>query len=219
MTSYCYPRHPYLGKDSLVFQFILAEFLIVYPYIIELQARVDANSPLKKTLEELGGGSLRAGKNPIWSFTGGCLVKLNNYCLQLLQVAEENESFGKMHRHADQAVIYCMQGMKELSEGEKELSTNKILGEMSSFSHQLFAAVGYYRENENILFFLLHYAAKFDAIKYKGFTAQLLTEISHQPLPVLKENIVKAYKKRGFLHLIPLLQQLFTNLPDTLEKR
>jgi hypothetical protein len=220
-------KQPYHCHENLVFQFIFAEFLIIHPIIAELQQQIIHKKFAKeryiKTLEYLVGEDIGSSRRCFsWSLTEGRLAKLNSHCLQLMRIIKENERSLSMHRNIDQALIYCMQALTGLQMEEDLLSkesfcllVKKMSDRMHQFSNDLFSFLKYFGEDENTLFFVLHSAGKLDSFYHSGFTASLLTDISRKSLDELESFLVKAYRKRGFSHLLPTLRTLFYQLPTS----
>lgn len=219
--SFC--RQSHHCQDNLVFQFILAEFLVVYPCILELQTQLHSkmfsNEQFEKSLEYLGGESAFIyGKCFPWSFTEGRLAKLNCHCLHFMRITKETEQTSQLHRHIDQAFVYCMQALSALKTDLKSrvdvgALLQKMISEMGFFADVLFFVLENYKDDENTLFFLLHSAAKLDLLYKPGFTANLLLNFGEKNLEELEAYITKAYRKRGFFHLLPIIHSLFVQLP------
>lgn len=215
---------PYYCHDSLIFQFVLAEFLIAFSLVQELEKSLASGhieqETLRKTLALLGGESIFfLTSSPSWNLNEGALAKLNNHCFHLVQsIQEENPLLFALHRHADNAFLHCIHGLNALrpvpffTEESSSSFAIKMVQDMHRLAVALPSAILHYKCNENVLFFFLRYYLQFDTLYHPGFSAALLANCSDGGLFSIEEFLLKAYRKRGFSHLLPIIQLLFIEL-------
>lgn len=224
MTSTLPRSKPYYCHDALVFQFVLAEFLIAFSIVQQLEKPLASGRPeealLLQTLSLLGGESIFFPTSSLsWNVSEGALAKLNDRCLHLVQSMQgDNPLLFALHRHADNAFLHCMHGLNALrpapffTEESSRSFAIKMIQDIHRLALALPPAILHYKSDENVLFFFLRYYLQFDALYHPGFSAALLASCSPGGLFSVEEFLLKAYRKRGFSHLLPTIQLLFIEL-------
>lgn len=171
----------YHQDTSLLFQFILSEF-------IEVQALLQQQDvPLVK----LVGSSQGLVRLFSLSQNDGVLTKLKNNCAYFSQNKD-------LHYHTEHAWLSCV---------EKNLP--KTSEHMYSLSRAIYNMIPQYREDENIVFYILKNHTELN----KSFSVNALMNEMYPRGP--EEFLVKRYLDRGFKHLIPTIIKNLEEFYDT----
>lgn len=223
--------HPHLNSyhhnDSLLFQFILAEFLAIHTEIAPLRK---LTAPPRSTMQceailipvtKLTGASYDTMRLFVWNQETGILSKFKNYCALYAQnfVAEQPASkrVQLLHQNANQAWLYCIHCL-DLLHTLKDKGINaktgeslckacdKLLNCLSRITKALVPLLDAFSSDENVLFFILRHRSEVDAIYGEGFTAQTLSKMDPEGLAGIEKMLTHRFVKRGFNHLLPSIK-------------
>lgn len=231
MTERQRPLHPHLNSyhhnDSLLFQFILTEFLAIHAEIAPLRK---LTAPPRSTAQcesilipvaKLAGASYDTMRLFIWNQGTGHLSKFKNYCGLYAQNWMTEQPASKqvqlLQQNANQAWLYCMHCLDLLhalkdkgitaKTGESLCkASTKLLNCLSKITKILVPLVEVFSSDENVLFFLLRHSGQLDAIYGSGFTARTLSQMDPEGLAGIENMLNNRYVKRGFDHLLPVIK-------------
>ncbi|MCE5318578.1 MAG: hypothetical protein LLG04_14600 [Parachlamydia sp.] len=222
--------HPHLNSyhhnESLLFQFILSEFLAIHAELAPLRK---LTTPPRSTAQcdailtpvvKLAGASFDTMRLFVWNQETGLLSKFKNYCGLYAQHRSEqpaNKHVQVLHQNANQAWLYCMHCLDLLhtlkdkginaKTGESLCKTNaKLLNCLNRIMKALVPLLGDFTGDENVLFFIVRHSSALDAIFGERFTALTLSTMDPKGLAGVENLLTGQYTKRGFDHLLPLIK-------------
>ncbi len=222
--------HPHLNiyhhQVGLLFQFILSDFLAIYEEAKPLKSFT--NSP--KTPQEcdlfltpiskLVGATHDTMRLFVWSRDTSLLSKFKIYCALYTQNGLTNQQKKwvlQLQQNSNQIWLYCMQCLDLLhalkKDGQNQKtgdSFNKIRAKMliclTRISKALIPLFDAYSEDENVLFYILRSRAQLDEIFGDNFVAQMLAKMHPKGISGIETLLLDRYSKRGFNHLLPIIQ-------------
>lgn len=225
----------YHQNNSLLFQFILSEFLITYRETLLISNIVkvlkktslpinwnaDCEQSLckiKSILKSLGGVSYNQQRLFSWGHDESTLGKLKNTCaLFCRNVGKDDKNAATLHRHCHRAWLLCLQSLDLLRslKGDKNEDPSfsfplllnlieKMANALHRFSRLITRLLHDFKEDENVLFFVLRHQEQIDGLFGSHFVVQLLTEMFSN-LGNAEQYISRKYEDRGFNHLLPLI--------------
>lgn len=229
MTSYAAvsARHvnAYHHNNSLLFQFILTEFIESFEEIQQLDALCNRNvdtasssSEEKKRLTQLAlirlVGSTRDYMRIFsWNFGDGILAKLKTYCALFLQNAssDEKEVIALQH-YADKLWQACMQAIDSLHDDADQRTAllaalDKASTAVHRFSKLIARIIPQFRDDENVVFCLLRYREQLDKLYGGRFVAKLLGRMYSKGLQEAQNFLSHRYAERGFESLLPIIAE------------
>ena len=238
----------YCQSHSLLFQFVLSEFLISYKQVQRIDTiyqqmdSVLAQQKLQETLAFSLSKLLEllpflTGSHMVviheqtfpWVNAKGSLNKLRHYCYLLSHrysdesdILNINMCVSKTFHSALQVreIIFSLQRQyKDFHNTSNYHSLYQLLEHLISnfkrVSRLIVKALILFKEDENILFFLLRHKSDFDQVYHTDFVAKILKKMFPQGLQAAAEFITRKYTQRGFSNLLePLLNQV-TQLEKT----
>lgn len=229
--------HPFFHNNSLLLQFILTEFFQASSevrFISQLSESLEFGTYLCKTLEEDMDALIErlhnlAGCGEIlyqlpWSMNRGILVKLKDYSDLLVHNANENEAFNHIHNYFHKVWLKCRQALdllqsSNLVEGSLADTFKKIAVIIETINQSIRSAakliaqmIFEFRNDENVLFFLLRHHVQLQELYGREFLFKLFTKMYPKGMDAAEEFIVKKYRKRGFNDLIPVIKKGITEL-------
>lgn len=224
-------------NESLLFQFILSEFIDSYREIvaihqIQLELHNDFNVAklelLKASMVKLVGCSKSHMRLFSWNHEDGMLARLKNHCLYLkeaisFQGKKVNHILCKMQFYINKAFIMCVKGLDLLYLNEKVQITEKkiqnihkfidqIISPMQKFSKLAASVMEKFQKDENVLFFILRHKPDLDNLYGTQFVFKLINRMYPKGIDQFSEFLVGRYKIRGFHHLIPKIRNKITEL-------
>lgn len=237
MTSYAgiSPRHvnTYHHNNSLLLQFLLVEFLEAFTEIQRLdilqkrtplpnheatsRQKESEREQIEASLAKLVGSTRDYMRLFSWNFSEGLLVKLKTYCTLFLQNAEGNEKeLIAMQHYAEKIWQACLLAIDALHETPQEraplvASLDKACSSMHRFSKLAARLIHQFREDENVIFFVVRHHQRFDRLYGNRFVYKLLNRMYQKGLRETQQVLVKKYTERGFDNILPIIQ---TNLAE-----
>jgi hypothetical protein len=220
----------YLQNDSLLFQFILSEFLEVYRETQGLLLKRNSIHELSQGLMTLTGSP----QDPLRIFPGnrqsGVLAKLKNYCSLLSQNADSTEKEPiAMQHYVDKAWLHCIEAFDLLHDTHKDKDQSTLIhtiektcSALRGFSRLIVRLFAQFRDDENVIFFVLRHHNQFDALYGPRFVVKLFCRLYPKGLKEAGHFLIKKYGHRGFDNLLPLVNAKISELEaiehDDLEK-
>lgn len=223
MTQSLLPaRHynAYHQKDSLLFQFILSELISVHREIHGLTLCLEQNESklLGEKLGKLVGSSQDFMRLFSWNLGDGMLFKLKNYCALFSHNADtkEKEPLALLH-YAEKLWAHCLQTLEAFREAPIEciglkIPLEKTMNSVNRFSKLIARLIPQFRDDENVLFYIVRHHTEFDALYGPKFTYRLMHRLFQKGLKEAKFFLTKKYKDRGFDNLLPAIDGLISEL-------
>lgn len=212
----------YHRTHYLLFQFILYEYIRTTEEAHALKALLKDKLPLEvfchlltEHLIRLAGAEQEYMRIFSWIVDSGFLTKLKNYADALLEQSSLEKAHKTAHlkllETAHRAWSSCLLVLDELRSPQKKSKTLKAqlqqaLGAIEDLNPLIQTLIPYYKNNENILFFLLRYKERFDHIHEKDWTAQFLRKLHPQGT---KNYMMGRYKERGFTDVVAQIEELY----------
>lgn len=226
----------YHQNNSLLFQFILVEFLEVYTEIQKLDAlcsrtptplpngedacrEIENNIPsIQQILVKLVGPTRDYMRLFSWNFSEGLLSKLRTYCSLFLQNADTDEKeLIAIQHYAEKIWQTCLQATDALHEIPQDRSSVFTALEKSSSAMQRFAKlitrlIHQFKDDENVIFFIMRNYKIFDKLYGQRFIIKLFTKIYPKGMKDVQQLLVKKYSERGFENVLPYIYNLVAEI-------
>ncbi len=214
------PLHHYHQSDTLLFQFILHEFLDVYSVIIEIQ-NCDIED-LKQKIATIAGATRHQMRIFTWNLEDSPLAKLKNYCAYFSQNTEIPEKQRRtLRRQTNQLWLLGIESLDYLYDHKQPLKKqekkelleiieifNDMAKKIASLLQKIFMQ---YSDNENIVYFLLQHNRVFDQLYGPNTTLKTLTKMFGS-IRESEKFLIKEYQKRQFHHLVTMIQAHYDRL-------
>lgn len=200
----------YFASDSLLFQFVLHEFLRTLGEVYKLECVVsDEDTPeaihdkLTDYLLKLAGTEQEYVRIFTWIYDAGVLTKLKNSVDLLSQKAPvEDSEMRSLHLVVHKAWLECLHSIDLYRNQELKALKPQVLKAMKlirKIPPALKKVLSRYDEDENVIYFLIRHKNQFDHIIGPDFLKDILHKNS---IPFLIER----YRMRGFDKLIPEIE-------------
>lgn len=226
MTSYSGLSHRHVNayhhRNSLIFQFILTEFIESFEEIQQLERlcsrKVDVHTKNKEetqkqiesAITKLVGSTRDYMRIFSWNFGDGLLEKLKTYCALLLRNAanDEKEIIALLH-YAEKTWQAVMQAKDHLHEDNHRKILlhyfEKANTSLQRFSKVIVRIVPQFRDDENVVFCILRNKEKLDRLHGPRFVAKMLGRMYSKGLKEAHHFLSRKYAERGFDHLLPVI--------------
>lgn len=225
----------YSQSTSLLFQFILSEFIVTFNKIQEIERlyeqmeaqlirerlRGDVSSYLGRLLDILpmltGSQMVIANEQTFpWTYHKGSLNKLRHYCYLLshrssdqIDILNMNVAVSKAFHSALQIkeVIFSLQKHCEDPHRIPNYVTlyqllDRVIDNMRRTSRLILRILIQFKEDENVLYFLLKHKTSFDKLYKTQFVARILKKMFPKGALEAAEILREKYTERGFHNLI-----------------
>jgi hypothetical protein len=219
----------YHHNVSLLFQFILSEFLAVQAAstplkILNRYPRSKAQcEALLAPISKLAGASHDYMRLFVWNLDCGLLRKLKNYCDLYATQLQYQKRVLQLQQKANQAWLSCMQSLDLLRSLQAEGSNPKtgatfckailkLLACLNRISKTLPPLIASYHSDPNVLFFVLRHSTEFDAIYGAGFVAAIFSKMDPEGIKGVEERLIENYSQRGFENLLPIIRTKIARL-------
>lgn len=222
-------------NNSLLFQFILADFFAAFeemqrvdilchrkPIPLPESAHQPHNQELSDQIEvilnKLIGSKRESMRLFSWNFSEGILTRLKTYCAVFAQSADNDEKeLIAMQYYADKVWQHCLQAVEALRESPNQRTPLFVALEKASGATQRFAkiisrVIQQFRDDENVVFFVLRRKQQIDKLYGKRFIIKLLCRMYPKGLREARHFLTKRYMERNFDNLLPTLSAIFTEL-------
>lgn len=220
----------YHHTDSLLFQFVLYEFLMTLEQVKIIESFFDEkgetdnfNLKIIEYLVKLAGSEHEYMRIFSWIYDSGVLTKLKNYSDLLSQKAEkEDKHYTNLHNATHKAWLSCLHCVDlirsatlneevplELPLDNLKKAVIKTIASIKKLTPDIKKIIPKYADDENVIFFLLRYKKSFDKLLGPAFLKGLFkTMFKEGPFEFLEAR----YKMRGFEHLIPAISEISKEL-------
>lgn len=232
--------HPFFYNNSLLLQFILTEFLSVSAEIQKLKQLSDKlkklNNASKEATEEdfieltarlhklVGSTTERMCPLP-WNLDNGSMAKLKDYSDLLAQnLDDEDYALYNIHDYFHKALIrgkltldivrlphltpaQYHQLCEKIAQGVHKIKENIL-----SAARLMVATIYKFRQDENVLFFLLRHEQQIKELYGSNFLKKLFCKMYPNGLDEVEQFLLSSYEKRGFTNLLPIISQKLSDL-------
>lgn len=231
------PVNAYHRNSSLLLQFILFEFITAYaesqklaelchlkpsplPVANEWNELPDTRqSQINAAFSKLVGVSTGQERLVVWHFEEGLLSKLKSYCLLFSQNERDEKELLGMQHYIDKATQHGLHAKTLLHSEEARpqflSALEKMNQSMQRFAKHIARVLTKFREDENILFFLLRYRIQLESVYSPRFVAKLLFRMYPKGLRELQQLIKTKYTKRGFTNISTHIDAYISELEAT----
>ena len=183
---------------------------------------------LYKAIYRLTGEQVMNEPHFPWNPDKGCLYKLHHYCYLFAHLCpdhkKETSEMNSCVRKAflssmeSREVILCLQQDTDAHRAILNESSalppllDRLIDNLTRVSRLLLPLIRYYRDNENVLFFLLNHCEEFDRLYQSSCLVQLLDQMFPGGASEAKEFLIQRYAQRGFHHLLATISQKMASL-------
>lgn len=220
----------YHQSTSLLFQFILVEFAESYAEIQRLdrlctrtpaplpdneascRQTEDTQRQIEMSLAKLVGSTRDYMRLFSWNFSEGLVAKLKTYCALFLQNSDSDEKeLIALQHYADKIWMGCLQAIDAIHENPQEQAAllaalEKANAAMQRFAKLISRLIQQFREDENVIFYVVRHHQLFDKLYGYRFVFKLLGKIFPKGLRETHQFLIKKYTARGFENLLPAIQ-------------
>lgn len=220
----------YHNNNSLIIQFALFELIQAYKHveIINSYLQDSRSTPLNKlgsAISSLTGRTQEYMRIFTWNLNDGILAKLKSYCSYYANnIAAQQPDISAVQKHADRAWINCLESADILRRMDKSThihpsdreelqeKLSRTLQRLQQLASVLSKQLLQFRDDENVLFFLLRFSRSLDSIYEEGFVLKLFSKMFSDGIPAAKAKLSVRYAERKFEHLLPQITQKLSTL-------
>lgn len=225
----------YHASNSLLFQFILSDFLAAFLDIQRLDTlchrrllpfvektynehNQELIQEIEKILERLVGTKNDYIKRFSSSITEGILTRFKMHCSLFSQQSDSDvKELLAMQHYADKTWQTCMLAVDALGDAPNKCAQLfAYLEKASNALHRLgkliVRLIQQFREDENVIFFVLRHKESFEKAFGKRFINKLFGRMYPKGLREVEHFLIKKYRDRSFDNIIPMISRLFNEL-------
>lgn len=204
-------------NNGLIFQFILVHFCYAMTEIISLETMLKRNSKgleerVIESFEKLLGAPFQNGLYP-WNSDVGLFFKIKNFCSALAAKSYEKD---KEALNLEKAADYVWKLSREIQESTLSVkSLAKILklsSAMRRLARQIVQTIPQFRDDENVLYYLIKNQHQLDDLFGSHFVVTLLDFLFPGGQEETEQFLLNRYSQRGFTQLIPEISQSLENI-------
>jgi hypothetical protein len=220
---------------SLLFQFLLSEFLKAYDTTQEVEAvlnRFQGEKDREKSFSTQDRTDILLGITDLigqivsfaptfpWTIRQGNLKALVHYS-HLLQKKQQSAPLVETSERAYRQAALSRQHLLTWQEKgslppvhKKALirAIDSMIRNMHKFGNHLTKEITNHSHNENVIFFLLHHNLEFDTLFHAPYVMGLLDKMYRGGIDQAEQHLIRQYTKRGFENLLPRVIQTFANV-------
>ncbi|MFQ5728816.1 MAG: hypothetical protein ACE5GN_00455 [Waddliaceae bacterium] len=226
----------YHDNNSIVMQFILFELINAFDIIDEIESLIpeinlDSSKKfsssdrenldsLTASITRLAGYTQKYMRIFTWNLNDGILAKLKNYCsFFATNLKPLDADVMALQRHADRAWINCLEALDQIRAAQRPSSgkapgllklksaLEKMITRLRNLTKVIANICHQFREDENVLFFILSHQEELDRLYKTDFVVILFCKIFPKGLADAERLLMKKFASRGFDHLIPIISQ------------
>lgn len=211
----------YHRSDSLLFQFILYEYIRTLEEAMVIRSHLNRSLAEKVSLEvfchqmtesfvKLAGSEQEYMRIFSWIVDSGFLTKLKNYA-NLLVEQKNGPLFLKLLQDGHEAWSQCLSVLDQIRKKEpnfKSLKTQvtKALAAIMQLTPTIEALLPTYQNDENILYFLLRHKEELDRTHEAGWTKKWFKRLQPKGADTF---MIERYQARGFNEMIAEIQERY----------
>lgn len=216
---------PYHRYNHILLQFILRELISAYEHLEGIDRMLcekgislsdtDQFIKLAKFFSQLTGSDQYYMRLFTWS-EDGILAKLRHYTLMFSDFNSKAKKYRELLFEAEGALAYATEALEMLRRLPRECTTRevkkimptvkKLSQQLNRYSKKMQELLKSYQYNENLLFFILIHQIELNKIYQKNFVNDFLEKSFSNNIQEAKEFISSKYDKRGFNHLLPMIE-------------
>jgi hypothetical protein len=221
-------------SDSLLFQFIMSEFLNAYPAVRKVEAlhadleKDESGDPINGLLEvlrELVGALPEEAAHAPWTRNQGILAYLKHYCACYHAALPEAAELRATASQAFHAALSARDLLWQIAlpPDEERYSLDlayfsrliwRLVAHMDRFSEELQSLLPKYKRDENVLYFLLQQNDSLLKAFPSDFLSSLLKEMFQGGVSDANVYLQDRYHQRGFDHLLPSIADLLSQIGE-----
>ncbi len=238
----------YTQSKSLLFQFILSEFLISYQKVEEIEKiyermeallikeRFGANTQpyLAELLNKIpvltGSQMVVTNEQSLpWTHQKGTLNKLRHYCYLLSHRVSDDTDILNLNVAVSKAFHGTLQTREVIFSLQRQLEDlaqipnyvalyqllDRMIDNMKRASRLILRILIQFKEDENILLFLIEHKNDFDQLYKTQFLVRILKKMFPKGVEEASKIIQQKYQKRGFVQLSDSLTNQLQHLQET----
>lgn len=228
----------YHHNHSLLFQFILSEFITVHRKIKHLDhlahhLKLAEQYPLfrdkcEQIVNELRiclndlAGSPEVMRIFVWNLGEGLLSKFKNNCsLFFEKAAFEDKKNLNISKYAHRIWFLCLDALNIVHRIKQEPGTDysvllkmieKVTVSMHNLERLIVRLLLQFQDDENVIFFLLRHQSQFDEVYGSHFVVNLFKQMYPNGVQEAGHFLLKRYAKRGFSHILPSIASKIATL-------
>ncbi len=209
--------------DSVLFQFILIEFLRAHKELNTLenlyneQTRISSDGSLQSLLQAakiFTGCTPIPGKVQFWQQELGTMAKLRKYSFYFQQESQQKELLNlKNLARKGWLLSIELSDVAENSLGLKHFgrSLAKVIKTVHSLQQPVMKLITQFSDDENVVLFLVSHQRPLDSIFGEAFTIKQL-QAMHNSIHESAQFLIKSFSMRRFDQLLPIISQKFAAL-------
>lgn len=229
----------YHCNNSLIFQFILSEFTESFitiqklssfncsPHappsaeVLSLSSAINHRQEIEAYLAKLVGSSKGLMQLFSWNFSDGSLSKLKTYCTLLLQNSDNDEKeLIALQHYSEKIWLGCVQIAEALNNvpfeaAQLAASIDKTSSAMIRFSKLIARLIPQFRDDENVIYYVVRHHKLFDKLYGHRFVVKLLTRLYTRGLQEVLHVLSRKFSARGFDDLIPMIKSYMIEIEAT----
>lgn len=219
----------YQHSNSLLFQFILVEFIETFGEIQRLDILCNrkpaelapdsdcsmhseaSRGQIEAVLTKLVGSARDYMRLFSWNACDGLLAKLKTNCALFLHNADNDEKeMIALQHYADKMWLGCLQAVDIWRTGPDEqaafhAAVDKTSSAMQRFAKLMARIAVQFRDDENVLFCILCYKESLDKLFGNRFVSKLLLRMYPKGLHEAQHYLTRRYAERGFDNILPVI--------------
>jgi hypothetical protein len=221
--------NPYYKNNPVLIQFVITEFVTTHQLVCQIKrlsikdlqstlALEECIQSLFQYVNQLLGSAVNHEHPAISRWTKGPLTKLKNYCEQFSKNTQnQNKCHLDLYNYVHQAWLSAVENLELLNILQESLTipfpqsafiaTKRALNQLDTrlnhIAKQIPRVLSAYKDNENVLFFLLRKKEHLSEIYGSDFISKIFKCFSRKSTQL----IVQRYLERGFAHLLPAIHQ------------
>lgn len=225
MSNKSFRNDPHLNSyhhtDSLLFQFILAEFLKAFSILIKIEKMRAHNykpEPFISNIRQLSGVGIGLQRYFPWNPDEGVLVKLKSYVDYLSEKwssSPDSKIISDLQKSVHQLWNHSIDTLETLESNGLEsfpAKFDKVQHSAQKLKKALAKAIPCFKDDENSIFFIIRHHTAFTSIYGSEFAAKLLDKIYPGGLKEARNFLQQAYTRRKFAHLLPSIKTFLNHL-------
>lgn len=199
---------------SILFQFVLSEFLEVDQITSKIQSVIQATSTpahWKHLLQDLI-GSHHLNDFQTWHDGRGRILHLKELCTHLVEVQHSKNTHLKKLPHATQQLWSIASKCFHSSPAHHKSSWGKMSKSLLAYKNLITQAIEQFHDDENVLLFILKNHIQFDEAFGKSFVSATFQRRFPMGKSGTQEFLINRYHQRGFQKLESLIRKKIQEL-------
>lgn len=212
-------------QTGLLFQFLLSELLLAkkeaQKLVHDTYFQDKKLNMALKIFKKMAGACKYSVRGWAWSPGEGTLTRLRRY--SIAYTSNDSLDVGNFHRANDlshkllikgqECLEYCYQ-LNAQNSGEPSSDLNylkllilKLVDLLNEMAQVLFAEFKRFKDDENVIFFVLRHNNEINELFEKDWLAKNFTEIFPGGLKEVREYLHERYTDRNFPQLLPIISK------------